>query len=200
MSNVPFALAVFTIAILVAIARELVRRGGRSITPLRYKAEPLFNSTEHQFFIALRAIAPAHIAVLAKVRVADLVLPATRNIAAFNRISRRHVDFVLYNTQNRCVLRAIELDGPTHNTAKARKGDYVKNSSFASARITLTRVAVSNWNNPAKLRELFIDERDQQILGQVQSQAQRHVGLRTREAARHQHQPNQQLSKPENTG
>ena len=105
--------------------------------------------------MALRREAPPHVAVLAKVRVADILSTLGTDIPAFNRIARKHVDFVLYNLQNRSVLRAIELDGPTHTSKRAVKSDNVKNSCFASARIPLTRVLVADANNREILRSLF---------------------------------------------
>jgi hypothetical protein len=106
-------------------------------TRYRYKRTPLFNGTEHWFLIELRSLAPPHIAVLAKVRVADVLRPITdKNFAAFNRIARKHVDFVLYNTQSRKVVRAIELDGPTHASARARRKEltlFQKNASHESS-------------------------------------------------------------------
>jgi hypothetical protein len=128
-------------------------------TRYRYKRTPLFNGTEHRFLIELRSLAPPHIAVLAKVRVADVILPITdKNFAAFNRIARKHVDFVLYNTQSRKVVRAIELDGPAHASARARRSDEMKNRCFASAGVLLTRIDATHWN-ASTLRALFSDER-----------------------------------------
>lgn len=44
--------------------------------------------TEHRFLVETRALVPPHIAVFAEVRVADVVLPRTDTIPAFNRIAR----------------------------------------------------------------------------------------------------------------
>lgn len=149
---------VVLLVVLLASLKFLARPSPRVSDALRYKRTDLFNSTEHSFFAALRKAAPPHIAVLAKVRVADLLLPAAKDIGAFNRIARKHVDFVLYNLQSRLVLRAIELDGPTHSGNRAVKSDRVKNSCFASAQIPLTRVSVKSWNDPAVLQSLFQTE------------------------------------------
>ena len=124
-------------------------------TRLRYQRIDLFNSTEHAFLMALRREAPPHIAVLAKVRVADILSTIGNDIVASNRIQAKHVDFVLYNLQNRSVFRAIELDGPTHASQRAVKSDNVKNSSLASARIPLTRVLVADADNREIIRSHF---------------------------------------------
>jgi hypothetical protein len=150
------AVFVAAAAVLLSIFLKLALSGKSSTTTrLRYKRIDLFNSTEHAFLMALRREAPQHIAVLAKVRVADILSTIGNDIAASNRIQRKHVDFVLYNLQNRSVLRAIELDGPTHTSQRAVKSDNVKNSSFASARIPLTRVLVADADNRETIRSLF---------------------------------------------
>jgi hypothetical protein len=143
------------VATILVFLKFALSTKARRLTHLRYKRMDLFNSTEHAFLMVLRKTAPSHIAVLAKVRVADIVSPQGGDIAAFNRIARKHVDFVLYNLQNRSVLRAIELDGPTHASKRAVKSDSVKNSCFASARVPLARVSVTDWNNAETLRSLF---------------------------------------------
>lgn len=147
--------SVAVVAALLVLLKFILSAKARTSTHLRYKRIDLFNSTEHAFLTALRRAAPPHIAVLAKVRVADIVSPQGNDVAAFNRIARKHVDFVLYNLQNRSVLRAIELDGPTHRSQRATKSDNVKNSCFASARVPLARVSVTDWNKAETLRSLF---------------------------------------------
>lgn len=152
---IKFIIAAVAIAAVLYALKLVLFKKPRAVAFLRYKRIDLFNSSEHSFLIALRKAAPSHIAVLAKVRVADIVSPLGNDVAAFNRIARKHVDFVLYNLQNRAVLRAIELDGPTHASKRAVKSDNVKNSCFASARVPLTRVMVADWNKPETLRSLF---------------------------------------------
>jgi uncharacterized protein DUF2726 len=155
--DMPFKIAMALLVLFVALGilkRALSGNSSRS-TPFRYKRIDLFNSSEHAFLVALRREAPPHVAVLAKVRVADILSTVGNDIPAFNRIARKHVDFLLYNLHNRSVMRAIELDGPTHSSRRAVKSDNVKNSCFASARIPLARVPVADWNKPETLRALF---------------------------------------------
>jgi hypothetical protein len=150
-----FLIAVLLLLVILSVLKLILSAKPITSTRLRYQRLDLFNSTEHAFLMALRSAAPPHIAVLAKVRVADILSPVGNDVPAFNRIARKHVDFVLYNLQNRSVLRAIELDGPTHASKRAIKSDQVKNSCFASARVPLARVPVADWNKPDTLRSLF---------------------------------------------
>ena len=153
----PFKIAIAVLLLLTALSilKFVLSTKPSGSARLRYKRIDLFNSTEHAFLIVLRREAPSRIAELAKVaspiscrRWAMTSPPSTAS-------RRKHVDFVLYNLQNRSVLRAIELDGPTHSSKRAVKADNVKNSCFASARIPLTRVLVSAWNKPETLRSLL---------------------------------------------
>jgi very-short-patch-repair endonuclease len=121
----------------------------------QYVRADMFNSSEHAFLLSLRRAAPPHIAVLAKVRVADLISPARRDIAAFNRIARKHVDFVLYHLQSRQVLMAIELDGPTHTSKRSQASDKLKNAAFASAGIRLVRVPLAGSEKAETVRSFF---------------------------------------------
>jgi hypothetical protein len=153
--SLKIAIAVLVLFVALGILKRVLSAKPAGSARFRYKRIDLFNSTEHAFLLALRREAPSHVAVLAKVRVADLLSTIGNDIPAFNRIARKHVDFVLYNLQNRSVLRAIELDGPTHSSSRAVKSDNVKNSCFASARIPLARVPVAECNKPDVIRSLF---------------------------------------------
>jgi hypothetical protein len=147
-------IVVIVIVIACGVLKALLSdRSSRSVA--KYVRADLFNSSEHAFLLSLRREAPPHIVVLAKVRVADLINPARQDIAAFNRIARKHVDFVLYHAQSRQVLMAIELDGPTHTSKRSRTSDKLKNSAFASARMRLVRVPVAGSEKAETARSLF---------------------------------------------
>lgn len=151
--STPFFIVIAVVIVLGVLKAFFSDRPYRSVAA--YVRSDLFNSTEHAFLLALRREAPSHIAVLAKVRVADLIKPARRDIGAFNEIARKHVDFVLYHTQSRQVLMAIELDGPTHAAGRAQASDQLKNMAFASARVRLVRVPVAGSENAERVRALF---------------------------------------------
>jgi hypothetical protein len=60
-----------------------------------------------------------HITALAKVRVADILLPQARDLAAFNRIARKHFDFVLYDVQSNGIASHRTRLANTHLTARS---------------------------------------------------------------------------------
>ena len=146
-----------TIVIMILVVGGVLTEASRSrrSDTARYKRVELMNSSEHAVLLALREAAPAHIVVLAKVRVADLINPIGNNISAFNRIAKKHVDFVLYHAQTRQVLAAIELDGPTHSSSRAQASDKLKNSCFASAQLRLVRLPLAGAEEA--VRTLFLE-------------------------------------------
>ena len=151
--STPFFIVIAVVIVLGVLKAVFSGRPYRALAA--YVRSDLFNSAEHAFLLALRREAPSHIAVLAKVRVADLIKPARHDIGAFNKIALKHVDFVLYHTQSRQVLMAIELDGPTHRSERAQASDKLKNLSFASARVRLARVPVAGSEKVETVRALF---------------------------------------------
>ena len=151
--STPFFIVIAVVLVLGVLKAVFSGRPYRSVAA--YVRSDLFNSAEHAFLLALRREAPAHIAVLAKVRVADLIKSERHDIGAFNKIARKHVDFVLYHTQSRQVLIAVELDGPSHASGRAQASDQLKNMAFASARVRLVRVPVAGSENAETVRRLF---------------------------------------------
>jgi Protein of unknown function (DUF2726) len=81
--------------------------------------------------------------VFPKVWVADVLESAGGDRVGFNRISQKHVDFLLVSLPNFQPVMAIELDGKPHGSEKQQKGDAVKDQVFKSAGMPLVRVPVS---------------------------------------------------------
>jgi hypothetical protein len=153
MFSKPLIVVLVVLAICGVLRLILSARSHRKIG--QYVRADLFNASEHAFLFRLPREAPAHIAVLAKIRVADLIKPARRDIVAFNRIAMKHVDFALYHLQTRQVLMAIELDGPTHASERSRASDRLKDEGSASAGVRLVRVPVSESEKVETVCDLF---------------------------------------------
>lgn len=107
-----------------------------------YAKGHLLTKTEHAFFIILvREALKRRLLVCPKVRLEDIMYVTDKQNRNKYRgyIKSRHVDFVLLNTKCETVA-AIELDGPSHNTAKAAKADQFKNELFYTVKIPLIRI------------------------------------------------------------
>ncbi|MGA2223930.1 MAG: DUF2726 domain-containing protein [Syntrophobacteraceae bacterium] len=107
-----------------------------------FKRQPaLFSPAERSFMGVLEQVLGSEYTVFGKVRIADLIKPENgvgRQIA-FNRIARKHVDFVVCNATDLSVIGVIELDDKNDNPDGLQKWDAFVDKAFASAGIPITR-------------------------------------------------------------
>ncbi len=108
-------------------------------------AGPLFSPAERSFLGVLEQSVGAELRVLGKVRLADLIQPAAGlatgpRSAAFNRISRKHVDFVLCDPHTLAVVAVVELDDRSHQRADRRERDAFVDGALAVAGIPILHV------------------------------------------------------------
>ena len=87
--------------------------------------------------------------VFLKVRLADLIeIPKgaskSSRQSALNRISRKHVDFVVCDKNDLSILGVIELDDQSHKSAKRRKRDSFLDSALNSAGLPIVRIRAQN--------------------------------------------------------
>lgn len=109
---------------------------------LPYAKGHLLTKTEHVFFITLvREALKRRLLVCPKVRLEDIIYVTDKKNRNKYRgyIKSRHVDFVLLDKSCQTAA-AIELDDPSHNTAKATKTDQFKNELFSKVGIPLIRI------------------------------------------------------------
>ena len=88
-------------------------------------------------------------AILSKVRVADLVeVESGHNKAewqtAFNRINKKHIDFILCKPENLYPLLLIELDDSSHQTEKVKERDEFIEKVYEKTGYKLLRVENAN--------------------------------------------------------
>ncbi len=99
----------------------------------------LLTFAEIEFYRALQGfLKDKGLRVFAQVRIADLLIPRTRDYAEFNRIAQKHVDFVAVDSNFR-IRFAVELDDRSHGRADRIKRDRFVDDAFASARLPLLR-------------------------------------------------------------
>jgi Protein of unknown function (DUF2726) len=103
----------------------------------------LLSAPELKFFHTHQRITESQFALLAKVRLADLVyvhgLNGRRWWRAFAQLSQKHVDFVVADPTTFQVLAAIELDDRSHDRPERRQRDQLINGVFLQAHIPLLR-------------------------------------------------------------
>lgn len=124
-------------------------------------AGSLFSPAERSFLGVLEQSVGAELRVLGKVRLADLIQPAAGLAAgdrgaAFNRISRKHVDFVLCCPRTLAVVAVVELDDRSHQRADRRERDALVDGALSAAGITVLHVPCRQGYNVTELRESIL--------------------------------------------
>ncbi len=94
-----------------------------------YIRKNLMTKNEWSFYKALKPIADElKLSIICKTRVADLVeiekgLNKSEWQTAFNRINKKHIDFILCKPENLLPVLLIELDDNSHDTEKGKQRD-----------------------------------------------------------------------------
>ena len=123
----------------------------------QYKStQYLCTKTEQNFLTQLMRNVPLDkYYISSKVRLADITMPVNRkNIALFNKVAKKHVDFVICNRKDSRIVACIELDDSSHNSKSARKRDSEKNIALTDANIALFRVKTSR-NYSEKIHQIM---------------------------------------------
>jgi len=128
-------------------SRQRRARRRRPPRPVHYRPRRyLLTKNETAFFQILSALLPDTYRVSCKVRLADLVTAGhadwTRGHA--NRISQKHVDFVVSYADSSRVVAAIELDDASHELPERRARDAFVNRLFWQIGVRLIRVT-AQW-------------------------------------------------------
>lgn len=108
-----------------------------------------FNESEYVFFNELEKQNNGKYHIFSKVRLEDIVQvnPSLNWLTSNNKrksIRSRHIDFVLVDKDSGEVVKAIELDGYSHNGDKQKDSDNKKNRICEQAGIELIRVQVGD--------------------------------------------------------
>jgi hypothetical protein len=107
--------------------------------------DSLFTPAETAFLACLDAVVSSEIRIFAKIRLEDIFAVEeekdfSRRQSGRNRISSRHVDFLLCRADDLAFLVAIELDDSSHARAGRGPHDAFKDKLFADAGLPLLRV------------------------------------------------------------
>lgn len=95
-----------------------------------YRRRYLLTKNEWAFYKSLKPVADElGYTVLAKIRVADLVEVTAKDRSEwqkyFNKVNKKHVDFVLAKPENLQIVLLIELDDNSHNEAQKKRDDFI---------------------------------------------------------------------------
>lgn len=133
------------------------------IEKIPYIRKNLMTKNEWSFYKQLKPIADElKLSILCKTRVADLIdiekgLSKSEWQTAFNRINKKHIDFILCKPENLYPVLLIELDDNTHDTDKGKKRDEFVEKVLEKAGYKLFRT-----RGTANLKEQIEDILQQQ--------------------------------------
>lgn len=129
----------FLVVIVVSLAVLTLLRSPPGSTSFTYRRKPyLLSKAERSFYGVLSQAVAGKALIFSKVRVADVITPQpglTRSNwqRGFNKISAKHLDFILCAPQSCAVKMAIELDDASHDSAKRQARDTFLDVACQSA-------------------------------------------------------------------
>jgi Protein of unknown function (DUF2726) len=160
-STLIISLIVVVVLLALAGAAEKLKsqNEGKQTGAPAYEAIPnLLTAAERSFFGVLQQAVSAEYQIFAKVRLADIVRPI-RNPSrsswqtAFNRITGKHVDFVLCDPSRLSIVAVVELDDSSHERLERGVRDNLVDSALADAAIPVLRVSARQSYSPVQIRE-----------------------------------------------
>lgn len=147
---------VFVAALVLAFRKAKLGKSG-SRADVYYLRKSLFTPAERSFLGVLEPVLPGGVRVFGKVRLEDFLgvksgLERGERQGARNRISRKHVDFLLVRVSDLAPLAGIELDDSSHEAEERQERDAFVDSAFASAGLPLLHVTAQKSYNAGEVR------------------------------------------------
>ena len=150
-------LLAIAIGVMLILAQQ--KRAGGGASPFGYRRKPyLLSKAERSFYGVLTQAVGDKALIFSKVRVADVLAPQkglnrSNWQQAFNKISAKHVDFLLCDPQDCAIKLAIELDDASHGSAKRQKRDAFLEQACESAGLPLLRIRAARGYGVAEIRQ-----------------------------------------------
>jgi hypothetical protein len=132
--------------------------------------DDFLSPAELNFYRVLRSITSDWAIICPKVSLGDLFYAQTgdygTNTAYRNKIDRKHVDFLLCDSQSMYPLLGIELDDASHQRAYRQERDHFVEQVFEVAGLPLLRIEVQTSYNVRALADALrdragVDEQEQ---------------------------------------
>lgn len=124
--------------------------------PFRVR-DDFLSRAELSFYLTVQNHVGKDLRICPKVSLSDLfyVVRPNENFKAYNKINRKHVDFVACDPVTMKPLFGIELDDASHQQPDRRKRDRFVEKVFQAASLPLVRVPARASYNTAELEALF---------------------------------------------
>ena len=119
--------------------------------------DDFLSPAEQSFYQVIKNMMGEHFTICPKVSLADVffVIRPNENRSAYNRINRKHVDFLICDPKTMRPRMAIELDDSSHQRADREERDEFVEEVFETAELPLIRIPVRTTYNTQELGVLF---------------------------------------------
>jgi len=128
---------------IIGFLRSIFGRSSKTPVSLPYRLRDDFLSpTELSYYKVLTSILGPRATICVKVSLSDIIFVSKtdRYMSFFNRISKRHVDFLLCESSTLKPVLAIELDDVSHNRPSRKERDRFLDEALRAAGLPILRV------------------------------------------------------------
>jgi hypothetical protein len=129
---------------IIGFLRGIFGRSSESPTILPYRlCDNFLSPTELSYYRVLNSILGPRATICTKVGLSDIIFVSKTDqyMRFFNRISQRHVDFLLCEPSAMKPVLAIELDDASHNRPSRKERDLFLDKAFGAAGLPILRVS-----------------------------------------------------------
>jgi hypothetical protein len=119
--------------------------------------DDFLSPAEHSFYLVLHHMVAGHLAICPKVSLGDIffVVRPHENRGAWNKIDRKHVDFLLCEPKTMKPVCGVELDDNSHTRPDRVERDLFVEDVFYAADLPLIRVPLRHSYDTTELGALF---------------------------------------------
>ena len=156
--------AIFLLAVLVIILLKVALRSRKEepVTDRYQRRGELFTPAERVFYEHLAEAVGDRYQIFGKVRLADVIEPEegldkSDRQGALNRISSKHIDYVLVLPGSAAIVCAIELDDASHQRRERIERDEFVDGALAYAGVPLVRFEVQPMYAVDEIRDSVAD-------------------------------------------
>lgn len=121
---------------------------------LTFYPRDIFTAAEFKFFLVLQNVCRNYFYIIPKMGLWALV-DHRDNVTAWNKISRKHLDFTLCHPQTMKPLLVIELDDSSHRQYKQQQRDAEKDAILAEVGVPVLRIPVARQYDEGAIKNLI---------------------------------------------
>ncbi len=130
--------------------------GNTSVSPYRLSSQ-FFTPAEASFYRVLKQMMGEHLLIFPKVALKEFLFVTDKQNyqSHYNRIDRKHVDFLVCDPNTLQPVFAIELDDSSHRQANRGERDAFVDSALSVANLPLVHIPARETYNTHELGALF---------------------------------------------